>query len=124
MNNITQEITMPTENEKASTKENISESWTAQEKEQSRILYGCEIIQEKCNIEDANNFGLPNDAYIVSYLQNNKECYDITRANKKSNIFDMYWDKFRENFKSIGYAQGRVNPKIWGFKVLEKKKRK
>lgn len=124
MNNIAQEIPMPTENETASIKDNTSKSWTTQEKEQSRILYGCEIIQEKCNLEDANNLNLPNDAYVVAYESDNKIYYDITRSNKKSNIFDMYWDKFRENFKSIDYAQGRVNPKIWGFKVVEKKKRK
>jgi hypothetical protein len=36
----------------------------------------------------------------------------------------MYWDKFRENLKSIGFGYGRHNPKTWGYKAPEKKKRK
>jgi hypothetical protein len=36
----------------------------------------------------------------------------------------MYWDKFRENLKSIEFGYGRINPKLWGYKTPEKKKRK
>jgi hypothetical protein len=36
----------------------------------------------------------------------------------------MYWDKFRENLKSIEWGYGKVSPKIWGYKAPEKKKRK
>lgn len=124
MNNYTQEITMPTEQETVSEKDSNTISWTKEEKENSKTLYGCEIIQEKCNPEDANNFNLPNDSYLISYSCNEAECFDIARSSRKTNIFDMYWDKFGKNLKNIEHTQGRVNPKLWGFKVAEKKKRK
>lgn len=124
MQNTTQEMPMQTEKEAASTKEVSTKSWTAQEKEQSRSLYGCEIIQENCTVQDANNSNLPNDSYLVTYIHNDNTCYDITRSIKRSNIFDMYWDKFGKNLQTIEHTGGRVNPKIWGFKITEKKKRK
>jgi hypothetical protein len=36
----------------------------------------------------------------------------------------MYWDRYREGIKSINFGYGRVNPKLWGEKPKEKKKRK
>ena len=36
----------------------------------------------------------------------------------------MYWDKFGSNLKSIDFGNGRINPKLWGYKAPESKKRK
>jgi hypothetical protein len=124
MENITKEMPMTTDKDSASTKEISKESWTAQEKEQSRSLYGCEIIQENCNQDDAKNSNLPSDSFLVTYVHNYKVHYDIIRSIKISNIFDMYYDKFGKNLQSIEYTQGRINPKVWRFKAPEKKKRK
>ena len=41
-----------------------------------------------------------------------------------ANIFDMYWDKFREGLKSIDFGYGRVNPRLWGYQSPKTKKRK
>lgn len=116
--------TMSAEKDKASDKENNLEVWTPHERELSKSRYGCEIIQERCTLRDAKNPDLPLDAYLVSYLLDGKVCYDITRSPKQSKIFDLYWDKFREGFKGMRWADGKVNPKLWGYQAPKSKKRK
>jgi len=113
---------MTTEKNKAS--KTPSDAWSAHEKELSKQIYGCEIIQQRCSKLDAENSQLPNDAYIIEYVHENEIYYDITRGNKVVNIFDMYYDKFKSDLKSINWTKGRVNPRVWGYKAPEKKKRK
>ena len=55
----------------------------------------------------------PNDAMIITYVVNGETRYDLTRSQKEVRIFNMYWDKFRENLKSIDFGMGRTNPKLW-----------
>jgi len=52
-----------------------------------------------------------------------KICFDLTRG-AKIQIFDMYWDKFNKDLKSIEYGQGLANPKLWDYKTPKTKKRK
>ena len=59
-----------------------------------------------------------------SFLDYDEVYYDITRGNKMVNLFDMYYDKFGDGLKSINWTHGRVNPRVWGYKAPEKKKRK
>jgi hypothetical protein len=66
---------------------------------------------------------VPNDAHIIKYLVENKICFDLTRGTK-TRLFDMYWDKFRENLKSIEWGKGTINPKLWGYKTPAEKKRR
>lgn len=86
--------------------------------------YGCEILVEDGTWEQVTTKDAPNDARIVKYVVDEKVCYDLTRGPKVSKIFDMYWDRYREGIKSINFGYGRVNPKLWGEKPKEKKKRK
>lgn len=113
---------MPTE--KSKTSNTPPDAWSEHEKELSRQIYGCEIIQQKCSKLDSENFQLPNDSYLISYMYENEVYYDITRGNKMVNLFDMYYDKFGDGLKSINWTHGRVNPRVWGYKAPEKKKRK
>ena len=40
-------------------------------------------------------------------------------------IFDMYYDRYGKGaVKAIDFGYGSVNPKMWGYKAPEKKKRK
>lgn len=114
---------MSIKKETASNKETKS-IWSLQEKELSRSRYGCEILLEKCTLEETRNKQLPNDAYIVSYYDEGELCYDMTRAGKRANIFDMYWDKIREDLVSITFGYGVVNPLTWGYQAPKPKKRK
>jgi len=102
---------------------NHMDHWTSSEKETCKSRYGCEIMIENGSYTDVRTKDAPNDAYIIQYVVDDKLCYDLTRGSRVK-LFDMYWDKFRENLKSIEFGYGRVNPKLWGYKTPEKKKRK
>ncbi len=97
--------------------------WTPAEKETCKSRYGCDIMIENGSYAEVCTKDAPNDAYIIKYMVDDKICFDLTRGGRVK-LFDMYWDKFRENLKSIDFGYGRVNPKLWGYKSPEKKKRK
>ena len=105
------------------TEKRMDSSWTPAEKETCKSRYGCDILIENGTYADVRTKEAPNDAYIVQYMVDNEICYDLTRGSRVK-LFDMYWDKFRENLKSIKWGNGTVNPKMWGYKSPEKKKRK
>lgn len=115
---------MPIQNNEASNKENLKSIWSQQEKNNSVSLYGCEILLEKCSLEETKNKYLPSDAYIVTYYDDGEICYDMTRSGKIANIFDMYWDKIRNDLVSISYGNGNINPRMWGCQSPKNKKRK
>lgn len=89
------------------------------------LQYGCEIILEKTTMEKVQDKSFPTDARIVKYVENGVEHIDLTRGKKMSNIFDMYYDRYgKDSVKAIDFGYGSVNPKMWGYKSPEKKKRK
>ena len=81
------------------------------------------FLHQKCDPELANDRNLPYTAYIVTYEEDGEIFYDIVICNKKVEIFDHYWDNYRENFIGFKQTEGRVNPKLWGYKPKEKKKK-
>jgi hypothetical protein len=109
--------------EKSQSTVNHMEHWTPVEKETCKSRYGCDMLIENGSYDEVCTKESPNDAYIVRYLVDNKICFDLTRGSK-TRLFNMYWDKFRDNLKSIEFGYGRINPKLWGYKSPEKKKRK
>ena len=87
--------------------------------------YGCEILLEKTSLENAKDSSFPNDAYLIWYIVDGEQYIDLTRCPKKVNLFDMYYDKYGPGaVQKIDFGYGRVNPKLWGYKQPEKKKRK
>ena len=109
--------------EKEQSIEKHMDHWTSSEKETWKTRYGCEILVENGSYADVCTKDAPNDAHIVKYVVGEKICFDLTRGTR-TKLFDMYWDKFRENLKSIGFGYGRVNPKMWGYQAPKTKKRK
>jgi len=82
------------------------------------------FVHQNCDPELAEDRTLPYNSYVVKYKPNEKECcYDIVIANKKVDIFDYYWDTYREGLLSFKQTEGRVNPKLWDCKPETKKKR-
>ena len=73
------------------------------------------IIHRDCDPELANDRSLPHTAYLVEYDDGNGVCYDIAISSKKTEIFDYYWDKYR-NVISMKQSEGRANPKLWSGK--------
>ena len=86
--------------------------------------YGCEILIENGTWAQVSEKNFPNDARIVTYIVDGKKCYDLTSGRKIVNIFDMYWDKYKHDLKSIDFGYGNINPKLWGNKPKKDKKRK
>ena len=106
---------------------------TEEQMEQSNIeieiihpsKYGCEILLERTTMDKVKDKSFPTDARIMRYVINSKEYIDLKRGKKMSNIFDMYYDRFGPGaVKAIDFGYGSVNPKMWGYKAPEKKKRK
>ena len=86
--------------------------------------YGCEILLEKTTLEKAKDFSFPNDAHLISYNIDGEKYLDLVRGSRVR-IFDMYYDKYGSGtIQKIDFGYGRVNPKLWGYKQPEKKKRK
>lgn len=106
-----------------STEKNMAE-YGKEDKVITPFNYGCEILLEKTTIEKAKDSSFPNDAYLVWYIDDDKTCIDLTRGTRVR-IFDLYYDKFGPgSVQKIDFGYGRTNPKIWGYKAPDKKKRK
>ena len=124
LENKTKDDKMSAEQEKTSTKETLKQVWSNQEKESSKSRYGCEILQEKCAKEDAKNKQLPIDSYLVTYVIDENIFHDIVKTSKRVSVFDMYYDKFGNCLKSIEWTDGKISPRLWGYKPPQSKKRK
>jgi hypothetical protein len=86
--------------------------------------YGCDILLEKTTVEAAKDSSFPNDAYLIWYEIGGEENVDLVRGSRVR-IFDMYYDKYGPGVvKKIDFGYGRTNPKLWGYKQPEKKKKR
>ena len=84
----------------------------------------CKIVHENCDKHLAKDKTLPLNSYLVTYQVDNQTRYDIVVCNKRAQIFNMYWDQYREGLKDIRWTDGKVNPKLWGNPSKETKKKK
>lgn len=82
------------------------------------------IIYEDCDPDKAEDRSLPYTAYLVEYKKDGVSHFDISLGNKRVEIFDYYWDKYRHDFVTMNQTEGRTNPKLWGNKPPETKKKK
>ena len=102
--------------------------WSTEEAGNIKSVYGCELLVENGSLQDVNAVEYPTDAYIVSYAvfesgKLGETKYDLTRGTK-TNLFDMYYDKFKQGLKEIKFGQGNVSPKLWGHRVKQATKKK
>ena len=82
------------------------------------------ILHQNCDPEVANDRTLPYNAYLVTYEIDGALAYDLVIPDKQVEIFDYYWDRYREGLKGWKQSEGRVNPKLWGNKPKEEKKKR
>jgi hypothetical protein len=82
------------------------------------------ILHENCNPELANDRSLPYTTYLVTYEIDGAIAYDLVMTEKRVDIFDHYWDKYREGLKKFKQTEGRRNPKLWDINPPQKKKGK
>tara|TARA_B100001250_G_scaffold402478_1_gene415647 strand:+ start:235 stop:603 length:369 start_codon:yes stop_codon:yes gene_type:complete len=122
---MTEEVAVKEETKLEPKPEVKFEPWSKEEKETSKTKYACEILVSNGSLADVHTTDAPNDAWVVKYTVDDKECLDLSRGTK-TKLFDMYYDKFSKGLKSIEYGSGTVSPKLWGYqtKTSRKKKRK
>lgn len=80
------------------------------------------IINVNCDPIAAKDKSLPRDSYLVTYGDNGEKKHDLVQG-LQPDIFDHYWDKYRD-VRGIKWTEGTINPKMWGYKAPESKKRK
>ncbi len=85
------------------------------------------VLQEDCDPELGDDKSLPYTCYLITYKDKEGNTkYDLAVGNKQVDIFDHYWDKYRDNFVTMTQSKGTVNPKMWnapGSEPKEKKKK-
>ena len=82
------------------------------------------ILYENCQAKDASDTSLPYTSYLVEYVKDGKVQYDVSVGDKKSELFDYYWDKYKQDLKKIDNTGGLVNPNRWDISMLKKPERK
>ena len=83
----------------------------------------CNIIHEKCEKSAANDKTLPRNAYLVTYVLEDKITYDIVMADGKADVFEEYWDKYKEGLPTLDWAEGNVKPSLWNKKPIPPEKK-
>jgi hypothetical protein len=96
-------------------------------KEEKTILpgnYGCDILLQDTKLDKVKDPSFPNDAYLIWYNFDGSQKMDLVRGSRVR-IFDMYYDKYGPgSVQKIDWGYGRTNPKLWGYKQPEKKKKR
>ena len=70
------------------------------------------LIFEKCPRDKADDKKLPSDSFVVSYNEKDELKYDIVRASAQVDVFDAYYDKYK-NVKGIEWTKGIIHPKTY-----------
>ena len=106
-----------------STETNMAE-YSREEKTILPSSYGCDILLEKTTLDKVKDPSFPNDAYLIWYTLDENQYMDLIRGSRVR-IFDMYYDKYGPGvINKIDFGFGRTNPKLWGYKQPEKKKKR
>ena len=72
------------------------------------------IIKKECTLEDAKDTTLPYTCYVVSYVDTDGQTkHDLVIGSKRVEIFDYYWDLYKEKLQYIKQAAGTVKPNLW-----------
>ena len=82
------------------------------------------ILYENCQPKDASDKTLPYTAYLVEYIKDGKPHYDVSLGDKQAEVFDYYWDKYKQDLKKIDSTGGLINPNRWDISMLRKPERK
>jgi len=80
------------------------------------------IFAKDCDPVLAEDRTLPYNTYLVKYKLDGSIHFDLVQSDKKVEIFDFYWDRYRGDLISFVQSEGRVNPKSWDPNKDKKKK--
>jgi hypothetical protein len=82
------------------------------------------IIHKDCDPSVADDRSLPYSTYLVTYKLDGMIHHDLVMTDKKVDIFDYYWDRYRDDLISFKQSEGRTNPKLWDPPKKQEKKKK
>jgi hypothetical protein len=83
------------------------------------------IIHKNCERKLSKNRELPINSYLVTYIFEGKESYDIVQSSGRVEVFDYYYDNYgKGNILNIEWTDGRINPKMYGYVPKETKKKR
>ena len=71
------------------------------------------MFEEDCDPSIATDNTLPSNSFLVEYVMGEQSHFDLVMSNKKVDIFDQYWDKYKDKLVDIVQSEGRRNPKLW-----------
>lgn len=80
------------------------------------------IINSDCDPTLAQDKSLPNNSFLVEYLQDGMTHFDLVMSNKQVEIFDHYYDKYKKDFVNMVQSEGRISPKLWNSGPKKKEK--
>ena len=80
---------------------------------QQKLNSTVQILHEKCDPKLADDRKLPYTAYLVQYEVEGKLEHDIVISTKQVEIFDHYYDKYKQDFKKFTQSAGTVDPRRW-----------
>ena len=81
------------------------------------------ILQKDCDRSLGDDKSLPNTCYVVEYYSDGSKHYDLVVSSKQVDIFDHYYDEYKEGFITMYQSAGTANPKLWGSTPNDKKKK-
>ena len=86
--------------------------FTAEDNRKSKI----QVMEQGIVPDTFDDSQLPTDIHIVTYEFNGETHYDVVRAYVMVDIFDMYYDRLKDNGRvvSIKSGYGRIKPKLFG----------
>lgn len=70
------------------------------------------VLHEKCEMDKADDKKLPTDSFLVSYKDKDELKYDVTRAGSQLELFDHYYDTYK-NVQKIVWTKGIVSPRTF-----------
>jgi|TARA_R100000008_G_scaffold70608_1_gene48239 hypothetical protein len=82
-----------------------------------------QLLHEHCEKNKADDKKLPSDSFLVTYKVEEEVKYDITRAGSVNEIFDHYYDKYK-NVQGIAWTKGIVSPRSFDNTTIEEKPKK
>jgi hypothetical protein len=83
------------------------------------------LIHKQCDKALANDKTLPINSYIITYLLDDEKMYDIVQASSVCEVFDKYYDDYgKGSIQEIKWTNGKVSPKMYGYKPKETKKKR
>ena len=83
---------------------------------------GCKVLFTDCDPTQAQDRELPNNSYLIEYLQDGMTKFDIAMGAKQVDIFDDYYDKYQKDFVTMNQTEGRLILRCMG--ISQKKIRR